>query len=216
MQDKILKATDDFFKQFTPQEVPDLPPAPRDFYTEYEKEYRELGKKDFPHGASGKILIDVDVALKPLRAAFNVAKDRMERLKANGDSGRAQMVLAQYMNERFMPTVEALVRTNSADELLNSKECLDTLDEYVLIPSGSGKGFTKQFVRSLYNDELGSTAPTSDMEVRLAVEEVKELTNRGQIRTAVGKAAKLLEKIETGQNTADEDDYMLLLRVATR
>lgn len=216
MQDKILKATDQFFSQFEPREVPDLPPAPRDYYTEYDKQYRKLRKMDFPNGASGKIIVDTRDVLKTLKQAYLVAKDRAERLASNGDATRAQMVTDQYMNESFLPAVEALVRTNSADELLNSKDSLDALDEYVITPKGSGKGFTRSFVQSLYNEELGNTMPSSDMEVRHAVEEIKMMTSTGQIRAAVGKAAKLLGQIDSGLHRADEEDYSILLRVASR
>lgn len=216
MQDKILKATDQFFTQFEPQEVPDLPMAPRDFYTEYGRQYRKLRGMDFPNGASGKILVDTRDILKTLKQAYLVAKERSERLASNGDTSRAQMVIDQYMNENFMPAVEALVRLNSADELMNSKESLDALDGYVLTPNGSGKGFTRSFVQSLYNEELGNTMPSSDMEVRHAVEELKMMTAAGQIRAAVGKATKLLMQIDSGMHRADDEDYSILLRIASR
>ena len=216
MQDKILKATDQFFAQFDPQEVDDLPMAPRDFYTEYEKQYRKLGNLDFPNGASGKVLVDTQEAAKRLRKAFVVAKERASRLAKNGDQTRSQMVIAQYMNENFMPAVEAIVHINGADEVSNSKESLDVLDELVLLPRGSAKGFTRSFVQSLYQSELGNTAPSSDMEVRHAVEEIKGLTDRGQVRAAIGKATKLLQQIDMGAHRAGEEDYALLLRVASR
>ena len=216
MQDKILKATDQFFKQFEPKEVPDLPPAPRDYYTEYKKQYRKLGDMDFPNGARGKVLVGANETVRTLKQAYLVAKERSERLAANGDNSRAQMVIDQYMNERFMPAIEAIVRTNSADELINSKESLDALDKYVLTPRGSGKGFTRAFVQSLYDEELGGTVSKSDMEVRHAVEEIKDLTFRGQVRSAVGKATKLLQQIDMGAHMADGDDYALLLKVASR
>lgn len=216
MQDKILKATDQFFAQFEPKEVPDLPPAPRDYYTEYKKQYRKLDGMNFPNGASGRVLIGSTEAIRTLKQAYLVAKERSDRLKANGDNTRAQMVVDQYMNERFMPAIEAIVRMNSADELMNSKESLDALDEYALTPRGSGKGFTRAFVQSLYNEELGNTVPKSDMEVRHAVEEIKGLTFRGNVRSAVGKATKLLRQIDMGAHMADGDDYALLLKVASR
>lgn len=216
MQDKILKATDQFFAQFEPQEVPDLPPVPRDYYTEYAKQYRKLDGMNFPNGSSGKVLINANEVIRTLKQAYLVAKERAERLANNGDTSRAQMVIDQYMNENFMPAIEAIVRTNSADELLNSKESIDALDEYVLTPNGSGKGFTRSFVQSLYNEELGGTIAKSDMEVRHAVEEIKELAFKGQVRSAVGKATKLLQQIDMGAHQADEDDYALLLKVASR
>lgn len=116
-----------------------------------------------------------------------------------------------------MPAVDALVLFGSADELLAMRQVLNELDDMTLPDGGvSGKGYTEALVRSMYDSELGQNGSKSDDVVRRCVCELRMLTDSGNIRAAVGKATKMLEKIESGENSADDYDYSLIQRIAAR
>ena len=94
-----------------------------------------------PHGASPRLKADIAYISKELEREYNIAKDTVNTLNANGDTARAKMAQSQYMSEKFLPFVEALTHIASADELVNAVSSLDELDKYVLTPGGSFENF---------------------------------------------------------------------------
>ena len=210
----VQKATDDFFKQFEPKEVDEeqAAPAPRDFYEEYQDAYSK--QPEMPHGARAKVAIDADVVLNKLPMFYKAAKHNIDQLLRNGEKSRAQMAKDTYMNEKFLPAIEALVRTNSADSLMNATGILDLLDNYAMVNGGQAKGFTRSFVRSLYGNDVGNSEPFSDSVTRECVEDLKRLVADNNIRTAVGRATKMLKRIDNGEQSANSDDYTLIQKVA--
>ena len=214
---KIERATEDFFKTLDNgkgEEQETAPASPRDYYEEYNDLYSQ--KRDSGHGARAKVAIDAEVILGKLPALYKAAKHESDRLMAQGEKGYAKMVRDQYMNEKFLPAVEALIRTNSVDSVMNATSILNLLDGYALIEGGSAKGFTRSFVRSLYGSEVGDSEPFSDSQTRECVRELKRLAAEGNIRAAIGKATKVLKKIDSGDQSANIDDYNLIQKIALR
>lgn len=214
---KIEKATEEFFSGFKNEEGKEqetAPASPRDYYDEYGELYSQ--RRDSGHGARAKVAIDAEVVLNSLPALYKAAKHESDRLVAQGEKGYAKMVRDQYMNEKFMPAIEALIRTNSVDSVMNATTILDMLDKYALIDGGSAKGFTRSFVRSLYGTEVGDSEPFSDSQTRECVAELKRLAADGNIRAAIGKATKVLKKIDSGDQSANSDDYELIQKIALK
>ena len=131
-----------------------------------------------------------------------------------GDKARAKMMVQQYMEESFLPAVEAVVNYTSPDELLNCKEALSALDS-MAIGDGSMKGYTAAYVRQAYGDQLGQKEGESDPTVVDAVRRIHMLVSDDQYRTAVGLAKKLKKSIDDGQNIASDEDYALLGRIVS-
>ena len=133
-----------------------------------------------------------------------------------GEPGRAELAAKQYMEDRFLPAVEAIIRFSSPDELLNCKEALRTLDKYAL-GTGSMSGYTASYVRSAYGDLLGKDLDNrfdkSDPSISQMVMRVRVLSDKGDIRNAIGVAKQAKKQIDNGENMASEDDYELISRV---
>jgi hypothetical protein len=131
---------------------------------------------------------------------------------AKGEKRRAQMVRRQYMEEHFLPAVEAVVNYTSPDELLNCKEALAALDQMAL-GDGAMKGYTASYVRQAYGNQLGQKQGESDPEVVDTVRRIHMLVDSDQIRTAIGLAEKMKKRIDEGDNIASDEDYALIGRV---
>lgn len=223
LEERIEKYTDDFFKELKKgapssesSDTP-LPPRPQDIYQTYSDMALEYSRKRFPNGARPEYKLKAEEVLNGLQGPYAVAKNRVDGLAARGDSGRAEIARRQYMEDYYMPAVDALVLFGSADELLAMRQVLNELDDMTLPDGGvSGRGYTEALVRSMYDSELGQNGSKSDDVVRRCVCELRMLTDSGNIRAAVGKATKMLEKIESGENSADDYDYSLIQRIAAR
>lgn len=217
---RIERATDDFFDEFkkenTPTEQEVGAPSPRDYYADTAADDEKERRKSYPNGAKAKLMRDVENAIKPLTTAFCVSSRNYDRIKERGDSARARMVADQYMEDKFLPAVEVIVRMNSADELLNAPEAMRKLDELVLIPGRASSGYTKAYLRSMYSDELGEAISKTDAVVSRCIREITGLLAAGQVRTAVGKATKMVDAIDAGKNIADEADYDILQKIVAR
>ena len=194
-------------------------PEPVDLYKKTSDDIFEDGKKSYPKGSSAAVnmatyaVID-GVGAEGLAKAYRMAKNDVDALKSNGDRKRSEIRRQQYMQEDFLPAVEVVVNSTSPDEVLNSKKSLEELDKYVLL-DGSGKGYTASYIRQAYNDQLGQQEGRSDASVRSGVMRINTMLDNGQIREAVGIANKLKERIDSGQNQADDIDYELIGRVVS-
>ena len=196
-----------------------VPPEPIDIYQRNQDRIYDVNNKTFPKGSSAAVnmsayaVID-GVGAEGLAKAYRRAKEDIDALKERGERGRAELVRQQYMNENFLPAVEIVVNSTSPDEVLNSEQALKELDKYALL-EGSGKGYTATYIRQAYGDQLGQKEGRSDASVRSEVMRINSLLDEGQIRTAVGIANKLKDKIDKGEAMADENDYDLLGRVVS-
>ena len=192
-------------------------PSPRDLYEDTRVKIKDVMSTPATNGARAKLSVETSFVLKKLKARHHMAKNRYNNAVSRGDREAADLFLAQYMQEEFLPAVEALVRLNSVDEILNSKELLDEMDSYALVRGGeNANGYTRAFLRSIYEDELGKGPSMSDCAVRCCMRDISALMARGQVRTAVGKAEKMLKKIDAGQQIAIDDDYFVLQKIASR
>jgi len=194
-------------------------PSPIDIYQRSQDRIYNVGQKKFPKGSSAAVnmstyaVID-GVGAEGLAKAFKRAKDDSEALKARGERGRAELVRQQYMQENFLPAVEIVVNSTSPDEVLNSKKALEELDKYVLL-EGAGKGYTATYIRQAYGNQLGQQEGHSDPSVRSDVMRINAMLDNGDIRTAIGVANNLKNKIDKGEAMADDIDYDLIGRVVS-
>ena len=176
----------------------------------------EMGKKQFPNGSSKKIRkFAADVAER-LAVPHRRAKSDSEVLKKRGDIQRARMVVDQYMEDYFFPAVEALILLTNVDEVLNSRATLDLLDDYVLMETGSGSGYTRSYIESLYDDFRGRTQGMSDHDVMKTIGKIHKLIERDEIRTAIALANRIKDKIDAGENQASDEDYDLIATIVAR
>lgn len=220
-----LAATDDFFNDATKDgagKAEMQPTNPADILQQKRNEQYQASKMETPRGAAPKVAKNASGVLeglgniKSLSQSFRAAKHASERLAANGETARASMVRDQYMNEKFLPAIEALIGLNSIDELLNAKDVLKKLDELVLIQGGRADGYTAQYIRSLYGSELGQIQTHSDAYIRRSIGDMRIACARGNIRYAISLAKKMMDSIDNGEHSATEEDYNLIAKVAER
>lgn len=221
IEDRIQMVTDQMFneaKQYRPSDEPKMP-EPVDVYQRNQDRIYNVGQKSYPKGSSHAVNMSVyavidGVGTEGLAKAFKRAQDDVDALKDQGERGRAELRRQQYMQENFLPAVEIVVNSTSPDEVLNSKQALEELDKYALL-EGSGKGYTATYIRQAYGNQLGQQEGRSDASVRSGVMRINSLLDNGQIRTAVGIANDLKEKVDKGEAMADDIDYDLIGRVVS-
>lgn len=203
----------------------ETPAAPTDLYKRNVGSARAEKKKRRPNGSASivkavtKSVVTGDgqrgAGLAP---AYKKARDDSDFFKKRGEEDRAEIVRNQYMEEHFLPAVEAVIAYSSPDELLNCREALAALDQYAL---GIGKtnGYTAQYVRSAYGNALGEdysarTGKSDDYITRI-VYRIKMLANGGSNREAISLAVSAKKDIDEGAHIASDGDYALIGRVAS-
>lgn len=192
--------------------------SPIDIYQSTATRRWEESKKQYPKGSSSlvravvKNIIDGDDYSEGLARAKRIAEDDSEALKKRGEMPRAKLVRQQYMEEKFLPSIEAVIDYSSPDELLNCREALSALDEMAL-GDGAMKGYTASYVRQAYGNQLGKKQGESDPTVIDTVRRIRMLVDDDQYRTAIGLAKKLKKSVDNGENIASDDDYSLIGRV---
>lgn len=194
-------------------------PEPVDIYQRDQDRIYEVTQKTYPKGSSQAVNMSVyavvdGMGAEGLAKAYKRARDDVDSLKDQGERGRANIRRQQYMQENFLPAVEVVVNSTSPDEVLNSKRALDILDKYVLL-EGSGKGYTATYIRQAYGNQLGQQEGRSDASVRSEVMRINSMLDDGHVRMAVGIANKIKNKIDRGDNQADDVDYELISRVVS-
>ena len=198
-------------------------PEPIDIYQRNADARAEEAKRVRPNGSSPVVKAVTQKIVSGdggagLAAFYRRARDDSDLLRRRGDITRADMVRQQYMDEHFIPAVEAVIGFSSPDELLNSTEALNALDELVL-STGSGKGYTASYVKSAYGNLLGQNLNgnynRSDDTVINAVHRIKLLADIDEVRSAIGIAKQIKDKIDNGDNIASDEDYELISRVVS-
>ena len=192
-------------------------PEPVDVYQRNQDRIYDVTKKTYPKGSGRAVDMSIyavidGVGAEGLAKAFRRAKCDMDMLKDKGERGRAEIRRQQYMQEDFLPAVEIVVNSTSPDEVLNSKRALDELDKYALL-EGAGKGYTATYIRQAYGNQLGQQEGRSDASVRSDVMRLNSMLDRGEVRSALGLATKIKDKIDRGEAQADDLDYELIGRV---
>lgn len=203
----------------------EMPATPTDLYKRNAGSARAEQKKRRPNGSASivkavtKSVVTGDgqrgAGLAP---AYKKARDDSDFFKKRGEEDRAEIVRNQYMEEHFLPAVEAVIAYSSPDELLNCREALAALDQYAL---GIGKtnGYTAQYVRSAYGNALGEdysarTGKSDDYVTRI-VHRIKMLADGGSNREAISLAVSAKKDIDEGAHIASDGDYALIGRVAS-
>ena len=192
---------------------------PIDIYQRDIERAEAVRRKSYPRGSSKAVDMSVyavidGVGAEGLAKAYKRAQEDIDVLKDQGERGRAQIRRQQYMQEDFLPAVEIVVNSTSPDEVLASKKALNELDKYALL-EGSGKGYTATYIRQAYGNQLGQKEGRSDASVRSEVMRINSMLDNGQVRTAVSIANQIKDKIDRGENQADEMDYELISRVVS-
>lgn len=192
---------------------------PIDIYQRDIERADAVRRKSYPRGSSKAVDMSVyavidGVGAEGLAKAYKRAQDDIDVLKDQGERGRAQIRRQQYMQEDFLPAVEIVVNSTSPDEVLASKKALNELDKYALL-EGSGKGYTATYIRQAYGNLLGQVSGRDDPDTRDAIMRINSLLDNGQVRTAVGIANRIKDKIDRGENQADDASYELISRVVS-
>lgn len=188
---------------------------PIDLYRNFSKQRYEMRKRPIPKGSSPKVALAANAVLGVLAPAYKKAKDDSDVLSSRGDKQRAEIIKQQYVQEEFLPAVEAVITMNSVDEVLGNKDVLSKFDEYASL-DGIGSGFTESYIRTSHDGETGSFSGTSDGEVRSEIAKIDRLMDADQIRSAYGIARQIKERIDNGNNIASPEDYEYLQRIVLR
>ena len=193
--------------------------APVDIYQRNQDRIYDVSQKSYPKGSSHAVNMSVysvidGVGAEGLAKAYKRAQDDVDALKDQGERGRAELRRQQYMQEYFLPAVEIVVNSTSPDEVLSNQKALQELDKYTLL-EGSGKGYTATYIRQAYGNQLGQQEGRSDASVRSGVMRINTLLDNGEIRSAVGIANDLKDKINKGEAQADDIDFELIGRVTS-
>lgn len=190
-----------------------------DIYQRNQDRIYDVSQKSYPKGSSHVVNMSVysvidGVGAEGLAKAYKRAQDDVDALKDQGERGRAEIRRQQYMQEYFLPAVEIVVNSTSPDEVLSNQKALQELDKYTLL-EGSGKGYTATYIRQAYGNQLGQQEGRSDASVQSGVMRINSLLDNGEIRSAVGIANDLKEKINKGEAQADDIDFELIGRVTS-
>lgn len=173
----------------------------------------ELDRPVRSRGARPLMKVDFTVVSESaLPIKYRKAKSNAEYYAGLGDTERASVIKNQYMQDYFLPTVDALVRMNTQEAVLSNKEVLDKMDSYALLDGSRGQGYTKSYVSTMY-------APTgeiqrSDGEVKHTLHRIIALCEVDENRSAVGLARQLKNSIDRGDNMATPEDYEIIEKVA--
>lgn len=187
-------------------------PTPQDLYRAQQNQFREA-KPVQARGANPRIRLDISALTDTgLSRHYKKEKEDSDYYKKIGDNKRAQMIRQQYMQDYFLPAVDAMVKLNGMEAVLNNQEILDTLDGLTLLDGTNGKGYTVSFIRSMYTpDEM---IERTDNEVADALKQITMLCEQDEIRAAKGLAQAIKQKIDSGQNIATIEDYSVIEKVA--
>lgn len=232
LMERIGAANNEFA---TGGEIPDAPPDPNakpnetveigtgepvDIYRLRANAVHEESQKMRPKGSSKLVKAVTECILSGdgggggLARSKREVEDDSEVMARSGDKARAKMLRQQYMEECFLPSVEAVINYTSPDELLNCKDALNALDSMAL-GDGSMKGYTAAYIRQAYGNQLGQKEGESDPAVIDAVRHIRKLVDDDQYRTAVGLARKIKKSVDDGENIASDEDYALLGRMVS-
>lgn len=172
------------------------------------REYQTRGSR----GAMPRMKLDLSAIDDNLMYAYKKAKDDSDYYKNIGNRQYADMVQQQYMDDYFLPAVDALIKMNGMGAVQSNKELLRKLDALTLLDGTEGNGYTETFIASMYSPE--GQVEASDAQVKDAIREITRLCESDQIRSAVGKADGIKKRIDAGENVATDEDYEIIQRVA--
>lgn len=191
-------------------------PQPIDYYQMQENAAYEASQKPVAHGSPAKMGQIVDKMVEDFKQSrYNVAKNQYDHLLDADAKDQAEFMRQDYMTKNALPLVESLVDIYGVDAVLNNKDVLSKLDSIMITDNGSGDGYTKGYVKQMHKQQIGTQGSESDMEIMYGLSRVKQMADNDDIRGSVSEAKRLKDKVDRGELSASDDDYNLLLQVAS-
>ena len=197
------------------QEVPEQPPAPQasDYYQMQTNAAYEASKHPTAYGSPAEMKQVVkELVDNTSEKYYNAYKHQYDHLVDANDMNSAKQMANEYMMYHALPVIASLVETYGADAVINSPDTLEQLDSIMLTGNGAGDGYTKAYIKQMYSQNLGTNKSTSDIEVIRGLQRATGIANQGDIRSAVGMAKALKEKIDRGELSASSEDYSKLIQ----
>lgn len=212
LQKRINSANDRMVTDATEAEEVVETPQGTDLFEEQRTKMHEAKTRP-ARGAMPRMKLDLSILEQsPITSQYKKAKDDCDYYTSIGNRQYASMIKQQYMQDQFLPIVDALVKLNGVGAVQTNPEMLAKLDSLTLLNGTRGAGYTKSLLNTLYATE--EAVERSDQQVKHAVREIKRLAEADQIRSAVGKASDIKKHIDQGENVATPEDYELIQRVA--
>lgn len=185
---------------------------PTDLLQNSRKSRREVEPRG-SRGARPKMQMDMSAITDTgIQYHYKKTKDDSDYYNSIGNKQYARMLKQQYMEDYFLPAVDAMVKLNGLGAMQSNPEVLRQLDELTLLEGNGGSGYTQAYLANLYVPE--GQLERSDKQVEQAVRDIMRLCESDQIRSAVGKANDMKRRIDAGENIATDEDYEIVQRVA--
>lgn len=200
--------------QPSPQPQPEAPvPQPTDYYQMQANAAQEASQRPTAYGSPAEMGQVVDNIVKESSEKYyNAYKHQYDHLVDANDMNGAKQMANEYMMYHALPVIASLVETYGVDALMNNKSALEKLDSIMLTGNGDGDGYTKAYLKQMYSQTLGTNESKSDIEVTRGLQKATGIANQGDIRSAVGIAKTLKEKIDRGELSASPEDYSRLVQ----
>lgn len=189
---------------------------PVDVYYERSKARQEASKRAKTNGSPASLRQDAEKLVGRLKGEYKRNKAQYDDLYDTDGEELAQFQADSYMENAFLPTVEALTAAYGPDAVLANKEVLRMFDELVISRNGGGDGYTEAFIKTMDSDERGQVGSESDTEVTNTIRKIRQLNAARDIRSAVGLAENLKKRIDSGELSANDEDYALLVSAVSR
>ena len=215
---KVTKQMFDEAPSVSPSEPTEVPSQAQatDYYQAQRNAAYEASQKATVNGSPAQIGKVVDDMVEDFKQTnYNVNKNQYDHLLDYELKDNAEYLRQDYMTNSALPMVESLVETYGVDAIINNKGALDKLDEIMISPNGSGKGFTKGYLEQMHEQQRGSQGSDSDIEVSYALKKIRNMAGSDDIRGSVDEARRIKDKVDNGELSASDDDYQMLLQVAS-
>ena len=187
-------------------------PQLNDYYQMKANDAQEASKKASSYGSPAEVNQVVDnMVSETAEKYFNAYNNQYQHLLDANDPNGAQRTADEYMMQYALPMVASLVEMYGVDSILNNKKALSKLDKVMLTGNGEGEGYTRAYLKQMYNQAMGAQGSFSDAEVVRGIQQATGIADRGDIRGAIGIAKSLKEKIDNGELSASESDYNTLI-----
>lgn len=189
---------------------------PVDYYQAQQNAAYTASQKPTAYGSPAQVSRVVDKMVEDFKQTnYNIYKNQYDHLLDANAKDQAEYMRQDYMVKNALPLVESLVETYGADAILNNKDTLKALDSIMITENGAGDGYTKGYLKQMHQQQLGTQSSGSDAEITYGLSQIAHLADKNDIRGSVNEAQRLKEKVDNGELSASEDDYKMLLQVAS-
>lgn len=195
-----------------PEMQPQMPQA-QDYYQMQANAAYEASKRPTAYGSPAEMKQVVkELVGNASEKYYNAYKHQYDHLVDANDMNGAKQMANEYMMYHALPIIASLVETYGADAVINSPDTLEQLDSIMLTGNGAGDGYTRAYIKQMYSQNLGTNGSKSDIEVIRGLQKATGIASQGDIRSAVGMAKTLKEKIDRGELSASPEDYSKLVQ----